>query len=624
MPPPALLPPPQAVCCAGLAGRLAPFAATTDAARIAAADTYELTIDASGTRLVAGGPEGLRYGIATHRQLQRQADATGVLPTGLVVRDRPTLPLRGLHIDLKFHAARFDWLLGWLEQLAAWKINLLVLEFEDKFPYRRFPELVDRKAWTREQVVEFRRKATALGIQTVPLLQCLGHFEYVLRLEKHAPLRERATDLSQLCPSNPQTLALVQGLAEEIIELFPDCGYFHIGADETGLLGECPTCATRAAALGGKVALYADYVGRHCQWVLDRGMRPLVWDDILRHDPARVAMLPKETVLVYWDYGMSATRVDPAKKGQYDGADLLTGAPRSVPGHPKPVYAAYREAGYDVLMAPCFTAGQLVPSPAAGAGNCRQMAAEAAVYGCLGVLSTSWSVLFTPFALAHHAVAATADAGWNPLPSREDMLTDRRPDVTTEFNRRFCREFLGLDSDTFVHALNLLCADVMYRPPGKLPTALTEPAFVDPDLLFPKGFGLHWVATFFRSEWDTPERGRTFDECWAAKIASIRANPALGKIIATVRDLLARCREGVRLLEGVAAQATRNSDYVHGVLTGARVRVWRLEVMLHQIADTPPPAPWPGARGELAAVYAASLHDDDARELAGWLLAGTP
>jgi hypothetical protein len=43
-------------------------------------------------------------------------------------------------------------------------------------------------------------------------------------------------------------------------------------------------------------------MGTLARWLLDRGMRPILWDDTLCAFPDAIGHLPKETVINYWDY----------------------------------------------------------------------------------------------------------------------------------------------------------------------------------------------------------------------------------------------------------------------------------------------------------------------------------
>jgi hypothetical protein len=45
-----------------------------------------------------------------------------------------------------------------------------------------------------------------------------------------------------------------------------------------------------------------DYMNSLCEYVLSRGLTPIIWDDMLCAHPEALDMLDKRTVIMYWDY----------------------------------------------------------------------------------------------------------------------------------------------------------------------------------------------------------------------------------------------------------------------------------------------------------------------------------
>ena len=612
---PAWLPAPLSIVWGVSQPSLSEPAVSINTQKVTATEGYTLHVAASCATLVAHDAAGARHGLRTWRQWRETSGAPG-----LTVADAPALPVRGVHVDFKFHAPRFDWMMNWLDQLADLKINTLIMEYEDKFPYRQAEGVADRRAWTPAQVQAFGARARALGIEIVPLVQTIGHLEFVLRLEPYRHLRENPENLSQICPCHPESFALIETLLKEVVAAHPGARHLHIGGDETEWLGFCPACKRRSDELGGHVALYAEYIGRVCNWALAHGLRPILWDDILRKAPAEVCRLPAGTILMYWDYESGGTPLRPQQ-------DTAVGTSFADANVPLPVYAQYRQAGFDVWLAPLYASGQLVPDIVRSANNCRHLAVEAARYGCEGLVGTQWSVLFTPPSFASHGLAALADAAWNPLPTREDMLTVCRPDVTTGFNRRFCQRVLGLPDERFVQALELLDNGPLYRPPGGLPTYLSEPMFVDPCLLFPGQKTSHWVAAFFRPDWRQSVSRYSLADAWRTKRESLMKHPQRLMIEAQLTTMRQRATRGTEQLESLLPSVTRNRAYALSMLAGARARVWRLERLLEQLKAQPSQGGASERRDvllrELSERYNDSLDADDAGQLAEWLLVGT-
>ncbi len=145
-------------------------------------------------------------------------------------------------------------------------------------------------------------------MEVLPLLQCLGHVEYILRHPQTRALRESG-DLTQFCPQEPASLALWRELADEVLAAHPEARYFHLGADEAWRLGDCPRCRA-VAGERGKLALYLEHVNAAAAHIRAAGRQPIIWDDMVQRnlDANGLAALPADGVLCSWAYGPSEPR----------------------------------------------------------------------------------------------------------------------------------------------------------------------------------------------------------------------------------------------------------------------------------------------------------------------------
>src|SRR5688572_13684586 len=107
---------------------------------------------------------------------------------GLFRRTEPLIPLRGIHLDLKGCPPTPQRLLELLKVIAAAGYNLLLVEWEDQFPWTVDARFRSETAYTTEQVRQFHETARGLGLEVVPLVQCLGHMETPLSLPEYAAL----------------------------------------------------------------------------------------------------------------------------------------------------------------------------------------------------------------------------------------------------------------------------------------------------------------------------------------------------------------------------------------------------------------------------------------------------
>lgn len=210
--------------------------------------------------------------------------------------------IRGFHLDLRIQVMKLPALKMFAQRLSKQGINTLVMEWEGTFPYLKDPLISNRYAYSRAEIKDFISYCKTLHIDVIPLQQSFGHVDYILRNNKYAALREDSKDLSQVCPSETAlNNKLFTRLFTDMAVMHPSL-YFHIGGDETHLLGHCEKCKKRAAEVGIS-RLYFEHIKMLCDIVVALGKRPVIWADIALKYPQYIHLLPKQTVFVDWNYG---------------------------------------------------------------------------------------------------------------------------------------------------------------------------------------------------------------------------------------------------------------------------------------------------------------------------------
>jgi hexosaminidase len=264
------------------------------------AESYRLSVDRKKIEILSRDKAGFLYGFMTLNQLLRDSESS-MIPCCDII-DWPDLRMRGVHLDLKGYLPDFSSLEDIFKTLGEYKINTVLLEYEDKIKYHSHPAISASNALTHEQVRSLIKTATDYGISIIPLIQSLGHAEYILKGDRYANLRERPDSFQQLCPSREESFRLIGDLVEEILDLHHDSEFFHIGGDETRHLGECSDCR-KYAEEHGKYTLYAEYLSKIAKNIISRGKTPVLWDDMItRHAPDLISLFPPETVFMYWNY----------------------------------------------------------------------------------------------------------------------------------------------------------------------------------------------------------------------------------------------------------------------------------------------------------------------------------
>lgn len=245
-------------------------------------------------------PAGAYYGVATLIQMLED----GMKIPKCRIEDSPAMTIRAEHWDLKGLMPKFSYLKERILELSKYKINTLLVEYEDKFKFDRHPVIASPIALSKKQVADLVKTAEENFIQIIPLVQSLGHAEYVLKHKEYSHVAESKDKCQQYCASNPESFSLFKDFIEEIAPLHPS-KYIHVGADETRQLGECPKCSD-IVKKKGKLGLYFQRIKKVCDYIVSIGKIPMIWDDMLgrNFEKELLKKLPKETVIVPWLYSI--------------------------------------------------------------------------------------------------------------------------------------------------------------------------------------------------------------------------------------------------------------------------------------------------------------------------------
>ena len=211
-------------------------------------------------------------------------------------------PVRGFHIDLRIQVMKIPALKELALKLSKAGINTLIMEYEATFPFEKHPLIANRYAYTKAEIKDFVAYCNKLGVDVIPLQQSFGHLEYVLRNNRYKALREDQKDFSQVCPAKEAlNVALFTDLYTELVAVHTS-KYIHIGGDETHLLGHDPLCE-KLVKEHGVSDLYGKHIRLMCDIVIKLGKIPVLWADIALKYPDATKFLPKEAILVDWNYG---------------------------------------------------------------------------------------------------------------------------------------------------------------------------------------------------------------------------------------------------------------------------------------------------------------------------------
>jgi hypothetical protein len=327
----------------------------------------------------------------------------------------------GFHIDMNIAQFRGDYLKECLKRLAGLGYNTILWEVENNIRWETCPECVSPDAFSKEEFKDILSFSRALGLEPIPLLQTIGHCEYVLKNEKYRHLAELPGRIDQYCPRNPEVVSFLKRWIDEYLEVFGNVRYFHLGADEAYALGECPRC--RAYAEKNSLSeLYISHVNTLSRPLEDKGIRPVIWGDMILHHPEALDRLSRKIVIFDWLYdrfiGCGQVNVWGQGTRGRDELDAVT-LERfgrflfpfgDEPGRdPDPFYttAFLQDCGFDVVLCPsssCYGDSVYAPRTYFHMRNTADSLRQGLAQGRLGAVLTSWTVHLFPWELQETSI----------------------------------------------------------------------------------------------------------------------------------------------------------------------------------------------------------------------------
>lgn len=263
-------------------------------------EAYSISVRSGEVRLASASRRGMLYAVETLKQLR-----AGTWLREMELEDAPAMAIRGFHTNLaSIRQLDFPGVLRLIDEMAKFKINLWLLEYNQCFPYAGHPALHGAQTFTPEEIAAIEARCKDREIEIIPLLQSFGHVGHIGIHPEYKDLIEPGAKVAgdmQFCPLNPGGFELFKDLAKQLMAAHPGGRYFHIGGDEVRSLGNCPDCAEFVRKYG-KGKLYTDYINKVCDWVAAQGWKPVIWDDMLSHFPELVPQISRNAAIMYWDY----------------------------------------------------------------------------------------------------------------------------------------------------------------------------------------------------------------------------------------------------------------------------------------------------------------------------------
>jgi len=342
------------------------------------AEGYQLSVTPQEIRIVGRDASGAFYGLQTLRQLLLRRAKGKFAFAGVSITDWPSLSFRGIHIftgkeALPFHERLIE------RVLSRYKLNRLVLECEYTH-WQSHPEIAVPYGMSLDDLRADVSAARAHFLEPIPLVNSLGHSEWIFANHQHQDLAEDVHSQHAYDASNPDSYKFIFDVFSEALDIFHP-RLFHIGHDEVKVpsqdkeFGKYPARPDNIQK--GASALFIEDTTRLTDWLRAHGVRTILWSDMLLHE-SEGPTLPGVPIMTAAN---APSVAEAARRRSAMPSDVVIADWRYTPGdEQRNGLALFHQRGEDTLACPWFQ-----PE------NIRGWAHQAIAHNSLGTLQTTWA-----------------------------------------------------------------------------------------------------------------------------------------------------------------------------------------------------------------------------------------
>ncbi|MDY8134518.1 beta-N-acetylhexosaminidase [Aquimarina sp. 2201CG5-10] len=287
---------------------------------------YRLFISNDSIKVQSKTNKGAFYAVQTLRQLLPICFENGSCSEkefalqGVTILDAPQYVYRGMHLDVGRHFFKIEEIKKYLDMLALLKMNTFHWHLTEdqgwrieikKYPrlteiggyrdetlvghYGSQPHKYDGKRYggfyTQEEIKEIVTYAEERNITVIPEIEMPGHSQAAIAAYPELGCSGKEVKVATkwgifeevYCP-NQKTFAFLEGVLDEVIELFPST-YIHIGGDEAPKTRwkSCNHCQKliKDEGLKDEHELQSYFITRIEKYLNSKGRRIIGWDEIL-------------------------------------------------------------------------------------------------------------------------------------------------------------------------------------------------------------------------------------------------------------------------------------------------------------------------------------------------------
>lgn len=264
-------------------------------------EAYRIECNATQIDVYVNTVEGLRNAFSTLLQLiEKKGTGIGIPCVDIV--DRPSNKIRWFMLELSARYHSVELICHYIDLCVFFKLNGIHLHFTDNMGYtlpsKSYPKLTTKERfYTCDEIAYIVNYAKIRGIDIIPELDLPAHTK---------PFADAYGEIFGEFQDNLRASEVVfqslKTLIQELVELFPNSKYIHIGGDEVKTqywLNDQDTLEyMKEMKIDNLSDLYCHYIGRLAQIVLDMGRIPVIWEGFPRSGNSYI---PRESLIIAWE-----------------------------------------------------------------------------------------------------------------------------------------------------------------------------------------------------------------------------------------------------------------------------------------------------------------------------------
>ena len=310
-------------------------------------EAYSLDVTNDKILITAANARGVFYATRSLKQIISISDKLTLSLCNIF--DKPKYSYRSFSLDESRHFAGVDEVKKIIDVLSLLKIRYLHWHLSDDQGFRvdlkKFPKLYEvgakrlrtmlysdrsgiydetiyHHAYTEEEILEIINYAKMRFVSIIPEFDTPGHtaslvasYPFLHCKQTEVPVfTDVAWNTDILCPGKETTYQFLEEFFDEIMRLFADCEYIHLGGDEVipTNWAECDDCKKKMEELGitEPLKLQDYFSSRLIEIVKKYNKKLIMWSDGI-HDN-----VDPNVILQYWTWQMIPETIEKINNGR--------------------------------------------------------------------------------------------------------------------------------------------------------------------------------------------------------------------------------------------------------------------------------------------------------------------